>query len=33
MNELERNDLFQDVCLYNTYDRLKKAGLAKKEAK
>lgn len=30
MNELEGSDLFKDVSLYNTYDRLQKAGLAKK---
>lgn len=29
MNVLEGSDLFMDVSLYNTYDRLKKAGLAK----
>lgn len=33
MNELECSYLFKDVSLYNTYDRLKKAGLNKKEGK
>lgn len=33
MNELEFSYLFRDVSLYNTYDRLKKAGFSKKEGK
>lgn len=33
MNELETSYLFKDVSLFSVYDRLKKAGLAKKEAK
>lgn len=31
MNGLEDSDLFMDVSLFNTYDRLKKAGLAKED--
>lgn len=33
MNELETSYLFKDVSLFSVYDRLKKAGLIKKEAK
>lgn len=29
MNELKGSDFFMDASLYNTYDRLKKAGLTK----
>lgn len=29
MSELENSFLFKDVFLYSTYERLKKAGLAK----
>lgn len=33
MNELETSYLFKDVSLFSVYERLKKAGLTKKEAK
>lgn len=33
MSGVEYIDLFQDVSVYNSYDRLKKAGLTNKEAK
>lgn len=33
MNELIASYLFNDVSLFSVYDRLKKAGLMKKEVK
>lgn len=33
MNELENSYLFKDVSLFSVYERLKKAGLSKKEVK
>lgn len=33
MNTLEASYLFRDVSLFNTYRRLEKAGIVKKEGK